>query len=272
MNLVEGFKEYLIQYAEKISIEIVNYNLGKLDIKLPEEIVQKAIKTNKEFLEFLGSTLNKTDENVSVDFIQWHKKSEEENESSYTEDISSLIKPYAETRLQLIKMLTKISIEQGLSTEEVVYINNRISYLLDLSITRIIQLRENSAREVNKKNQKVITELSSPVVPIQNGRAILPLIGEFDLDRSEHILNSVIPKINELKIETIIIDFSGIVTIDNVVANRILNIHEVLQLLGISTIFTGIRPDLASKIVNSGIDFSDFHTFGTVQQAIKSMG
>ncbi|HLO12263.1 MAG TPA: STAS domain-containing protein [Pseudoneobacillus sp.] len=267
---MEGFAAFLIQNAESISREIVDYNLGKLEIELPIEIVNKAITTNREFLELLGNTLNLTDDTVAVEFIKWHKKSEDETESRFSEDISSLIKPYAETRLQLIKMLTQISIKQGLPTEEVVFINNRISYLLDLSITRIIYVREQLVYENNKKNQKMITELSSPIVPIQNGMAILPLIGEFDLNRSEHIMNKVVPKISELKIESLIIDFSGIASIDNEVANRIFNIYDVLQLLGVNTIFTGIRPDLAAKIITSGIEFSSLQIFGTVQQAILS--
>jgi rsbT co-antagonist protein RsbR len=121
-----------------------------------------------------------------------------------------------------------------------------------------------------KKNQKVITELSSPVVPIQNGVAILPLIGKFDLDRSDHILTYVIPKINELSIESLIIDFSGIATIDTDVAREIFKIKEVLDLIGVNSILTGIRPDLAINVIKAGIDFTSLKTYGTVHQAILS--
>ena len=96
---------------------------------------------------------------------------------------------------------------------------------------------------MHKKNQAAIVELSSPIVPIQNGIAILPLIGEMDLNCSEHIMNKVIPRINELKIDRLIIDFSGIAAIDNEVTSHILNIYTVLELLGIPTFFSGIRPD-----------------------------
>nr|WP_275585048.1 STAS domain-containing protein [Peribacillus deserti] len=165
-------------------------------------------------------------------------------------------------------MITKISIEHGLSTEDVVNIISRISYLLDLSITETIVSREQAAEEINNNNQKVITELSSPVVPIQNGMAILPLIGEMDLDRSEHIMNSVIPKISQMKIKCLIIDFSGMASVDTEMASRIFNIYDILRLLGINAMFTGIRPDLATKIIGAGIDFSSLNTFATVQQAI----
>nr|WP_275940731.1 STAS domain-containing protein [Neobacillus terrae] len=167
-------------------------------------------------------------------------------------------------------MLTKISIEQGLSTEEVVFVNNRTSYFLDLSITQTIIERERLSKESKQKSKRVITELSSPIVPIQNGMAILPLIGELDLDRSNHIMNSVIPKISQQKIKCLIIDFSGMLTIDEEVAGLIFKIHRVLKLLGVESMFTGIRPDLATLVVNAGIDFSSLKTFGNVQQAIFS--
>jgi rsbT co-antagonist protein RsbR len=271
VNPIDSFAEYLIQNAESISREIVDYNIGKLDIEIPAELVEKSIETNKDFLIFLGHSLEKTDDVVTKEFIEWHKEHTQQSETRFgLEEISSLIKPYAQTRLQLVKMITQVSIAQGLSTEEVVFINNRISYLMDLSISEIIIERERFSHEMNQKSQQLITELSTPIVPIQNGIAVLPLIGEFNTNRSDHIINKVIPKICDLKIEDLIIDFSGIVTINNEVANHILNIYKVLEILGVRVIFTGIRPDISEKIVHSGINFPSLKTFGTVQQAILS--
>nr|WP_285289167.1 STAS domain-containing protein [Bacillus sp. ISL-41] len=98
--------------------------------------------------------------------------------------------------------------------------------------------------------------------------AILPLIGEFDYERSDHIMTHVIPKISELRIKNLIIDFSGIAMIDAEIAARIFNINKVLRLIGIETMLTGIRPELAVDVINTGIDFSKLNTYGTVQQAI----
>jgi rsbT co-antagonist protein RsbR len=272
VNPIERFSLYLSNNAEAISKEIVDYNVKKLEIELPAEIIEQSIKTNRGFLTFLGETLNLSNEDVAEKFIQWHRQ-QQANQKDYQfnfEEISKILKPYAQTRLQLIEMLTKVTMREGLSTEEVVYVNNRISYLLDVSITESMMERERLANEKNKINQKIITELSSPVVPLQNGMAILPLIGEFDFDRSDHIMNHVIPKISELKIKHLIIDFSGIATIDAEVASRIFNVNKVLRLIGIKTMLTGIRPDLAINVINAGIDFSKLNTYGSVQQAILS--
>lgn len=276
MNQIKNFSEFLIRNVESISREIVNYSIKSLEIELPMEIIESSITTNCDFLKLLGSTMNLTDEIVEVEFNQWFKQNQEKSQAqvqshpSIYEDISSFIKPYAENRRRLMKMLSNISIEQGLSTEEILFVNDRINYLLDLSMSYTFIEREQLANKTNKNYQKVITELSSPVVPIQDGMAILPLIGELDFDRSEHILNNVVPKINQLNIEYLIIDFSGLVKIDTKIANRIFNIYHVLALLGINTIFTGVRPDLATTIVNANINFSSLKTFATVQQAILS--
>lgn len=272
MDPIRRYSEFLVRNAEMISKEIVDYNLAQLEIELPQEIIEKSIQTNIEFLEFLGNSLNLSNETVREKFIEWHKERSDQTAYDFSfNDIASLIKPYADTRLHLTEMLTKISMREGLSIDEIVQVNNRLSYLMDLSITETMIERERLANQNNKENQRIITELSSPIVPIQNGLAILPLIGEIDLDRNDHIINNVIPKISELNINSIIIDFSGIPKIDIDVARRIFKIKDVLGLIGVNTMFTGIRPDLAVNIMSAGIDFSSIQTFGTVQQALQNM-
>lgn len=57
----------------------------------------------------------------------------------------------------------------------------------------VIDERERERELIEK--QKAINELSAPIVPIHDGIAILPLIGNFEPKRVEYIFNSVIPEI-----------------------------------------------------------------------------
>ncbi|MDQ7861065.1 hypothetical protein RCO48_08615 [Peribacillus frigoritolerans] len=74
--------------------------------------------------------------------------------------------------------------------------------MLDTTVTETIlafERQTNSVidereRELIEK-QKAINELSAPIVPIHDGIAILPLIGNFEPKRVEYIFNSVIPEI-----------------------------------------------------------------------------
>ncbi|RFU64687.1 STAS domain-containing protein [Peribacillus glennii] len=272
VNSIKEFAHFLSKRAESISREIVNYNLSKLEITLPQEIIDKSIDTNAEFLKFLGITLKFSNEEVEPRFIEWLIKQETPEDAQYIEELSSLIKPYAETRQLLIKILSQLCIDHGLTTEEVITVTSRLSYFLDLSITETILKRERITKETKEKQDQKIRELSSPIIPIQNGIAVLPIIGDIDVEKSEFIMNRVIPRVTELKIECVIIDFSSIASIDTETAARIFTIYDVLRLLGINAVFTGIRTDLVSKIINSGINFPSIKTYATLQQALEDIG
>ncbi|RFU62834.1 STAS domain-containing protein [Peribacillus glennii] len=272
MSSLESVSKYLINNAASLAAEIIDYNITKLDFTVPDEVVNKAINVHTEFIKLLAEAVTNADTSIVTEgLIEWSKQNGE-REASLMGKISSLIKPYADTRLFFINQITKISIDHGLSTEEVVMINSRVNYMLDISMTETILAYEEYTDNIIKKRSTEANELSAPVVPIQDGMAVLPLIGSFDYDRTEHLLNKVVPKISELRVECLIIDFSGIVTIDMEVANHIFNVNKVLRLLGINVIATGIRPDLATKAIGGGIDFSSIRTYANVKQAIESIG
>ncbi|WP_409296807.1 STAS domain-containing protein [Peribacillus sp. SCS-26] len=271
VNTIEEFAQFLSKNAESISREIVNYNVSKIEITLPQEIIDKSIDTNAEFLKFFGSTLKFSNEEVEPRFIEWLIKQETPEDAQYLKELSSLIKPYADTRQLLIKILSQLCMDHGLTTEEVITVTSRLSFLLDISITETIFKRERLTKETEEKQNQKIIELSSPIIPIQNGIAVLPIIGDIDVEKSEFIMNRVIPRITELKIECVIIDFSSIASIDTEISARIFTIYDILRLLGINAVFTGIRTDLVSRIIKSGINFSSIKTYATLQQALQDI-
>lgn len=112
-------------------------------------------------------------------------------------------------------------------------------------------------------------EISTPIVPIIDGLAVLPLVGSVDGDRSMRLLDIIPQKVQGEKLQCLIIDVSGIYNIDNVVAEFLTKIDYIMRLVGIKLIFTGIRPELALKAVEARVDFSQLTTMGTVKHALK---
>jgi len=142
--------------------------------------------------------------------------------------------------------------------------------LLDISISETVIVFEHVKDEMVKKAQQEVLKLSVPIVPIQDGIAVLPLIGSIDSERAEYILENVILKIIEMKVEYLIVDFSGILNIDAIAERYLFDIYSVLRLQGIEVVMTGIRPELAQTVVRNGIDFSSIKTYATVKQAIET--
>ncbi|WP_161487585.1 STAS domain-containing protein [Paenisporosarcina indica] len=262
--------QYLIDHAEEIISEMMEITLKNVEYEVTDEMIEQSMKLNIAYLILIAESFNESDEKAAEALIAWSKKNGEQ-QASMLGRLTTLIKPYANQRLMYIQQITKISMSYGLSTENVVKINNRISYLLDVSMTETIFAYEAYRNELMTERQKEINELSAPIVPIQRGIAVLPLIGAIDYERVQHLLNNVLPTIPELEVEHLIIDFSGILTIDSEVAQHIFMVHNVLQLLGIHVMFTGIRPNLSMAVVQAGIDFTSFNTFASVKQAIESV-
>ncbi|XJZ27617.1 STAS domain-containing protein [Bacillota bacterium Lsc_1132] len=141
--------------------------------------------------------------------------------------------------------------------------------MLDVSHNEMILAFEHLSDVYQEKMQKEMAELSAPIVLIKKDVAVLPLIGVIDSYRASYIMEKVVPKIADLQVEHVITDCSGILTIDLEIVHYLWQLSEVLLLLGVNVIFTGLRQELTQFIVNSGIDMSAIKTFAHVKQALE---
>jgi PAS domain S-box-containing protein len=138
-----------------------------------------------------------------------------------------------------------------------------------------VVFKDNTHRKNSEKALQVATselhELSAPLVPVMNKTAILPLIGLFTRERAEFILNTVPGRVSEMNLNYLIIDCSGVGIFHAEITRKFLQMQKVLLLLGVSTIFTGIRPTLVQNAVLEGIDFSKVMTCRSVQEALEQI-
>ncbi|WP_240377416.1 STAS domain-containing protein [Bacillus piscicola] len=117
--------------------------------------------------------------------------------------------------------------------------------------------------------KKQMQEISVPVVPIQSGTAVLPLIGDMDDERSEFLQQRTLERATELDLTSIIIDLSGINTINTWFAQHLIQLIDALKLLGIEPSISGMRPELSQTIVHLGITFQSIPKYLTLEQALQ---
>jgi len=120
--------------------------------------------------------------------------------------------------------------------------------------------------------QELISELSCPVILIADTIGTLPLIGSIDTRRARVILETVPENCVAKRITNLVIDLSGVPIVDTMVAQQLYMLSKTLFLLGIRTVFSGIRPDVAQTSIQLGLDFSEYQTYGSLEQALASMG
>ncbi|MCC5803570.1 PAS domain S-box protein [Rossellomorea vietnamensis] len=131
-------------------------------------------------------------------------------------------------------------------------------------------------RKETEKNQHdmndEINELSATIVPLIDDVAVLPLRGKIDQDKAMTLLDLIPCKVRERSVNRLIIDFSGVYTLDRMVIDYLFKITNVLSLLGVHSIITGIRPELAVEAIEVGIDLSTIPTVATVKEALAQIG
>ncbi|MCO4850154.1 STAS domain-containing protein [Bacillus vallismortis] len=150
------------------------------------------------------------------------------------------------------------------------------SRILNQTIDEIIEVFTGEYSQVTliqlNAQKEMINELSAPIMPISDGIGILPLVGEIDTYRARTILESVLQQSSALKLSYLFLDISGVPIVDTMVAYQIFKVIDSTKLLGIETIISGIRPEIAQTVVKLGLDFSNVKTEQSLAKALANRG
>ncbi|TCN20422.1 STAS domain-containing protein [Mesobacillus foraminis] len=120
------------------------------------------------------------------------------------------------------------------------------------------------------KQREIVEHLSVPIIPVSEHVSVLPLIGSIDSFRIEIIEEKVLNDIGDSRIQTLVIDLSGIAMMEKDVIDHFEKILAGVSMMGCKAILTGLRPDLVRKMVHAGIRFEkNAETKGTLQETLK---
>jgi anti-anti-sigma factor len=115
-----------------------------------------------------------------------------------------------------------------------------------------------------------IREMSTPVVPVQEGVIVIPIVGSLDSQRAAQLIHSVLNGIETHRARLAVLDITGVPVVDSHVAAVILQASASARLLGTTAVLVGIRPEVAQTLVQLGTDLSSIKTFATLQETLRS--
>jgi anti-anti-sigma regulatory factor len=121
-----------------------------------------------------------------------------------------------------------------------------------------------------KRAEETLKRLSTPLIPISDRTVVMPLIGALDSRRAEQVMATILDGIAAYRAGIVIIDVTGVATIDTEVAGTLVRVAQAVRLLGAKVFLTGIRPELAQALVTLGTDLRGIATYGTLQSAIAA--
>jgi rsbT co-antagonist protein RsbR len=131
-----------------------------------------------------------------------------------------------------------------------------ITILLDELGLFTFEPYQKSREEVILRQQREITELSTPVVKLWEGVLALPVIGTLDSERTQVVMENLLQHIVEEGAEIAIIDITGVPTVDTLTAQHLLKTVSAARLMGADCIISGIRPQIAQTIVHLGVELN----------------
>jgi rsbT co-antagonist protein RsbR len=133
-----------------------------------------------------------------------------------------------------------------------------------IAVTVGVSFVEERERVIHEQ-QEAIRELSTPVLQLREHLLILPIIGVLDSSRARQLTEQLLGAIQEKRAKVVVIDITGVATIDRTVANHLVQTVEASRLMGASTILTGLSSDIAQTLVDLGVDLGMMKTVGDLQ-------
>lgn len=123
---------------------------------------------------------------------------------------------------------------------------------------------------VAEEQRQELVALSSPLVEVGRGIVVLPIIGRMDESRARQMTEKLLDLIASKTLRAVILDLTGVATIDAASIEHLGHMHRAVRLLGSECVFSGISGQTAALMTDLGIDLASWKTFATVRQALAS--
>jgi rsbT co-antagonist protein RsbR len=188
--------------------------------------------------------------------------------------------PYVEQRLSLAQLYSKVGLDPAVflgafnhllrSLESVAdgqFGSLRKIAFFDLALITDVLVHERE--RVIRLQSEAIRELSTPVLQVRDRLLLIPIIGMIDTHRAQLIMENVLDGIRGRRAKVVVMDVTGVSTIDSGVANHLLRTITAAKLMGAQVIVTGISADVAQALVSLGINLDEIRAVGDLQSGIE---
>jgi rsbT co-antagonist protein RsbR len=115
-----------------------------------------------------------------------------------------------------------------------------------------------------------IRELSTPLIPIEDGVLVSPLVGEIDRERADQLLETLLVGIVSARARVVILDVTGVPQLDDQACEALQRCVGAVRLLGARLLLTGVRPTVAATLVDRHVDLAGLVALSTLQQGIAA--
>ncbi len=117
---------------------------------------------------------------------------------------------------------------------------------------------------------ELVSALETPAVAIAEHVLLTPLIGHVDSRRMANLTSRMLELVSTNRTRLVILDLSGVPTVDSAVAQNLLRMIKAIQLLGCDVGISGIAAPVAATMAHLGLDLVGVQTWRSPQAALEA--
>jgi anti-anti-sigma regulatory factor len=115
----------------------------------------------------------------------------------------------------------------------------------------------------------LVGELAAPVIPVQEGVIVLPLVGHVDEDRAKRMVTALLEGIAAHRARVAVVDVTGVPMVDSMLAQSLLQMAQGARLLGATCVLSGLRTEVAHTLSRLDVSLDMLVTSADVQSGIE---
>ncbi|MFI8577529.1 STAS domain-containing protein [Rossellomorea aquimaris] len=262
----------IVSHKSEIAKCVIDYQEQRYSeqLKFSGLQMEKITEWRIELIQILGESLYEDQKDSLIKIKEWSQKVGEiaiERGISLNDSLKTL-----STFRTAIWDFFNEQIDKQISAYIMLKSNKKINPLLDEIAYLFNELFIKQQNDQLALVHTAMDELSAPIVPIADKIAILPLVGEINTHRSSSVMETALKKSSELQLDYLFIDISGVAIMDTMISHNIYQIVNALKMMGVQSVLTGIRPEVAHTLGNLGITFDDLKTSSSLKKALEDIG
>ncbi|WP_161524791.1 PAS domain S-box protein [Alteribacter lacisalsi] len=126
-----------------------------------------------------------------------------------------------------------------------------------------------SQRKQEEDMKRMILDMTVNVVPLSNEVGVLPLPPILRDEQKWVIVEKTAQICREERFSKLAVNLSAISSLDEELGEILIRLIEVLRILGVEVILTGVRYEIAEEFAKLEIDFSRIKIYQNLKQAIE---
>ena len=266
---------YIIGNKENMTHQWLNSRKAKegsmYSASVSPQVEAQLKQQNTEFIEAMASVFVRGEEDFLAELEKWVEKvaAARARQSVPLHEVISQLRVFRTIYWRYVRNFFNENPDVG--SEHVMIWSELLNASFDYIIERFAIRHYEADQQILENQKQMIYELSSPVIPIKKGVGILPLVGDIDTHRANIILETALEQSIKQKLDTLYIDLSAVAIIDTMVAQQIFQVMDSLKIIGVQSVLSGIRPEIAQTAITLGINFKDIKVHANLMRALEEI-